>query len=303
MNLNNIGHRAAILITATFSLTAIVLAFVVRSSAAAPVPWVDQSGSPLVTAQPHAQRSCRTANLKIGIGRVGAFHGQATQELLLTNVATEACAFPGAPTGAALLDSGGQRILGSANWATNRLDLAPGQSARLVVGTPGACVGAGHPDVASTLRLALATGETASVSGVWVNVECGPPQTILFIADAMRATRLPASGLQATLSAPADAVRGQTLSYMVVLSNPTATRIALTDCPSYTESLGVAPATAVTRTLLLNCRAAPRLDPGHSLAFEMQLSVPQTMTPGVAKLSWHLAVPDGVAVGTTIVVS
>jgi uncharacterized protein DUF4232 len=299
MNGKTIGHRVATFLLAAASLTALVVAFVATGSAAAPVAWVDQSGTPLAAAAVHAQRACRAADLQIAAGRAGAFQGFATQELVLTNRASDACALAGPPSGSAILDAGGSRSLTAARSAAHRIDLAPGQTARALIGAPGACAGAGHPSVASSLSLELDTGETAAVSGVWVNVECGAPQTILFNAGAVPVQRVPASGLEATLSAPASTARGKTLSYVVILSNPTSTAISFGACPSYTESLGTA-RTLVSRTLRLNCGGAARLAPGQSLAFEMRLGVPQAMTAGTAKLGWHLEVPDGAAAGTAI---
>jgi len=299
------GRRAAILAIGAAALTALVAAFVVTGSAAAPISWVDQAGAPLPAVAPiQAQRLCRAADLQIRVGRDGAFHGWAAQELVLTNTAGDACALAGPLAGAAVLDAGGERALaGSAGAAAHRLDLAPGQTARMLVGTPGACAGAGNPVVASSLRLAFDTGETAAVSGVWLNVECGAPRTVLFSADAIPAAAVPASGLRATLTAPSSVGRGRTLSYVVTLANPTANTITLGSCPSYTEWLGSGPSVGISRTLRLNCGAAPRLGPGQSVAFEMRLSVPQNSTLGPAKLSWHLEVPDGAGAGTTIGVS
>lgn len=304
MKRNNGGHRAAILVVTAASFAALVVGLAVTGSAAAPIPWVDVSGTPLTAAAPvHAQRACTAADLQIAAGRNGAFQGWVAQELLLTNSGAGACALAGPPSGAALLDAGGQRAFTATGSAAHRLDLAPGQTARMVVGTPGACTGAGHPVVASGLQLALPTGETAAVSGVWVNVECGSPRTILFSADAApAAATVPASGLRATLKAPSSAVRGATLTYVVVLSNPTASSIAFGSCPSYTEWLAGPGSAAVKRTLRLNCGAAPSLAPGQSVAFEMRLEVPSTMT-GLTKLSWNLEVPGGAAVGTAIGVS
>ena len=70
------GRRAAILAIGAAALTALVAAFVVTGSAAAPISWVDQAGAPLPAVAPiQAQRLCRAADLQIRVGRDGAFHG------------------------------------------------------------------------------------------------------------------------------------------------------------------------------------------------------------------------------------
>jgi hypothetical protein len=146
--------------------------------------------------------------------------------------------------------------------------------------------------------LAFDAGAPANLSGVWVNVECGSPAVLLFEAGPVPVTDVPASGLRASLSAPASVSGGSTLAYMVILSNLTSGAIAFGSCPSYTESLGGA-----ARTLELNCAQVGSLAPGQSAAFEMKIGVPRSIGPGSAKLSWQLEVPDGTAAGVVLQVS
>jgi hypothetical protein len=295
------GHRTAIFVATAASLAVLGLAFAVSGTAAAPVAWVDVSGTPLAAApSAHAQRSCRAADLQISAGRAGAFQGAASQELILTNLAPDACALAGPLEGEAVLDGGGRRALTTTASAAHRLDLAAGQTARMLVGTPGICAGAGHPNVASNLQLAFDTGETAAVAGVWINVECGSPSTLLFAADALPLAPVAASQLTARLSAPASAFRGRTLVYTVTLTNPSGSAISLSSCPSYTEWLASSPSALVKRTLRLNCAGAPSIAPGQSVAFEMRLWVPRTLAPGATKLGWNLEVPAGAAAGAGI---
>jgi hypothetical protein len=237
------------------------------------------------------------------VGRSGAFQGQATQEVILRNTAADACFLAAPPTGAAVLGDGSQRAISAWSRASHRLDLAPGQGAVVLVGTPGGCAGAGSPVLASSLRLTFGSGPARSVQGVWVDVECGSPAVVYFEPEAAQpASGDPLAGLRATLSTSGPAARGGRFVYEVILSNPTARTISFGSCPSYTEQLGAGAALA-GRTLLLNCAPAGSLAPGQAASFEMKLDVPATMPAGAAKLSWKLEVAGGTFAGKGIQVT
>ncbi len=184
-----------------------------------------------------------------------------------------------------------------------RVDLAPGQSATVLIGTPAVCAGAGQPAVASSVRLTLADGESVTVAGTLIDTRCGAPAVIAFEPGAAPA---PAPGplrtLRASLAAPRATARGAVLAYRVTLANPSATPIALSPCPSYTQVLGAGTA-AVQRTLLLNCRAVAAIAGGAALTYEMRIAVPASAATGATKLSWELEVPGGPVLGTAISVA
>ena|SRR2546425_5955528 len=299
-NLKRRFLSAVLLVAATTLLAACAAGrgLVTGGAAGGPIPWLDANGARLSIPAINAQRACRAGDLQFRAGAVGAHQGRVTQEVLITNTGSDACFLADPPLGTATLGDGTQRTVTAAPDTIHRLDLAPGQTAQLVTGTPAICAGVGHPAVASSLRLSLGT-----VQGVWVNVECGAPVVMLFEALAAAPTAgVPASRLRAVLAAPGSAARGTSLVYQVVLTNPTASAIAFDTCPSYTQWLGTPPM-VVQRTLQLNCAPARTVAAGESIAFEMKITVPQTMEPGLTKLSWSLEVGGGPSSGTTIVVN
>ncbi len=100
------------------------------------IPWVDHpiASSPLVGSAA-AARPCQAADLQVVVGRSGAYHGP-TQELGLVSHASDACYLAGAPRVQLVnADASGHVDLGSS--ATQRVDLAPGQSVLLVIGHRG----------------------------------------------------------------------------------------------------------------------------------------------------------------------
>lgn len=287
-----------------FSAVVVLLATIMAACGAAAggaaggaIPWLDIPGTPLTAPAIVAQRLCGAADLQLRAAAVGAYQGRVTQEVLIRSTARDACFFAGPPLGAVTVGSGSQLSVTAAPGTVHRLDLAPGETARLVMGTPAICPGVGHPKVASSIRLSVGV-----VQGAWVNVECGPPVVMLFEADVSAPTGTDqASGLMAVLSAPGSVSRGTILVYQVTLSNPTASSIAFDACPSYTEWLGTPP-TVVKRTLQLNCGAARTIVAGQSFAFEMKVEVPEAMEPGPTKLNWSLEVRGGPAAGAILAV-
>lgn len=147
------------------------------------LPWIASAGASVAPAPLRAQRTCGAADLKLVRGRTGAWQGRATQQILLTQVGPEPCYLPAPPDAAALLPDGAVDPATPIPSAVHRVDLRPGQGAFLLVGTPASCAGVGHPKVADRLRLTLPGNQVVTVPGVWINVECGPPEVLLLSAD------------------------------------------------------------------------------------------------------------------------
>jgi hypothetical protein len=80
-------------------------------------------------------------------------------------------------------------------------------------------------------------------------------------------------------------VAGTVVSFVIVLSNPTATDVRLDPCPAYQE--GAYPSILTYR---LNCDAVSTIPAGQHVRFEMKARLAPDAV--VAKFFWHLA-PDG----------
>jgi hypothetical protein len=266
------------------------------------------AAAPGVHAAPAAARPCAAADVQVSAGPAGAWRGQATQEIRILNNGSEACALPGFPALQLQPASEAPQTVGASEQApqlaSSLVELAPGEEAVVLLGTPGSCEAANGPErrVSRRLQLALAGGGVKALDGVHIDTLCGRATVLRFERvqgeGAARAAAMKAAGalsqLTGSLSAPDEASRGGTLRYTVTLSNPTAAPVSLAACPAYTQSL-YADGKAVDSTRRLDCGAAGGQIPANaSVSFEMQVQVPAGLAAGNGKLSWKLDGGPGV---------
>jgi hypothetical protein len=285
------------------------------ANSAPTVPWLNQPAAanagrmPATAAGVHP---CAGADLRIVAGAAGAYRGQATQEIRLSNIGASACHLVGFPNVQLLPANEAPQTVAASDVApqliNERVDLAPGDEVMLLIGTPGVCEAANKPErkVSKRVQLALPGGGSKVLDGVHVDTLCGRATVVQFQAvrneAAANARALkPAPALDqliGSLSTPDEAMRGSTLQYSVTLSNPTGNAISLASCPAYTQSL-YADGKAVDSTLRLNCGAAGAQIPANaSISFDMRAQVPADLATGAMKLSWKLQ--DGPGVGKLI---
>ena len=276
-----------------FTLSAVSIALLALSGAAQAAPGV---------------RACAAADVKVTAGQAGAWRGQATQEIRIANTGLEACHLPGFPTVQLQPTNEAPQTVGASEQApelqSTRLELAPGEEIVVLLGTPGTCEAANRPErkVSKRLQLALPGGGVKTVDGVHIDTLCGRATVMRFErvqseANA-RAVAMKVGGavsqLTGSISAPDEASRGGLLRYTVTLSNPTASPVSLSACPSYTQSVWADGKSSDT-TLRLNCAAAGGQIPANgSVSFDMQLAVPAELAAGNGKLSWKLEGGPGV---------
>jgi hypothetical protein len=299
------------------AMSILMLGMMLSSTAhSAPVvPWVNQPATekaPAAPAQARGARPCSSSDLQITAGPAGAYRGQATQEIRLTNIGADACHLVGFPATQLLPAAGSPQTVGAhenaQHLASERVDLAPGEEVVMLIGTPGACDAATGPQrkVNKRVQLALPGGGMKVLEGVHIDTLCGRAAVLKFhpvhneaTASARAAKAGPSlSQLTGTISAPDEQNRGGTLNYTVTLSNPTSSPIALSPCPAYTQSVYTESKT-VSSTLRLNCAAAnAQIPPNAAVSFEIQAQVPADLPAGGAKLNWKLE--DGPGVGKAI---
>lgn len=288
------------------------------SAANGVVPWLNRPAAAPAPAQAAApapaQHACSASDLKVVPGQQGAWRGNATQELRITNRSTESCYLPGAPSLELHHPDAFVEPVSPAAAAQQRIDLAPDEDAYILLGTPGACDAAIGPErkVATRLKLFPRGGGNLTLDGVHVDTLCGPARVLQMEAiqdeskqAAKAAANAAAAGkslglrqLTAAISAPASVARGETLRYTVTLTNPTDAAITLAPCPSYTQSLN-SEGLSQNSTYLLNCAgAAGQIPVGSSVSFAMEAAVPADMTGQGVKLSWSLQ--DASSAGTII---
>lgn len=297
----------------TGGLSAMSLLMVSMAGAAhgaQPVPWLNQpAAARAAAAQPAAgfTHPCAAADLSVVAGAPGAYRGHATQEVRMTNTGASACHLPGFPSAQLQPVGEAPQTVGASDTApqlaSDRLELAPGESALMLVGTPGSCDAATRAQrkVSKQMQLAMPGGGVKVLNGVHVDTLCGRASVIRFHRvqnDAAPKAATPFDQLAGSVSAADDAARGSVLAYTVTLTNPTGAPVSLASCPAYTQSL-YADGKAAATTLRLNCGAAGgQIAANSSVSFEMQAQVPTDFAPGSMKLSWKL--DDGPGVGKMI---
>jgi hypothetical protein len=299
------------------STSVLVLGLMLASPAhsAPTVPWLNQPAAEKaapVSAAVSGTHACASGELRIVAGATGAYRGQATQEVRMTNIGTDACYLTGAPTVQLLPSNEAPQTVGASDaspqLANERVDLAPGDETVILLGAPANCEAATKPErkVSKRLQLALPGGGMKVLEGVHIDTLCGRA-TVMHLqplrneaAASAMAQKLGAAlnQLTGTLSAPDEVSRGGILRYIVTISNPTGNPVSLASCPAYTQSL-FADGKAAESTLRLNCSAAgAQIDANGSVSFEMQAQVPADFAADSVKLSWKLH--DGPAVGKLI---
>jgi hypothetical protein len=296
--------------TAALPCASILLAGIFFSGAANanPVaPWLNVPAAEPIqkTAVTVAQHPCADTDLQIVVGQQGARRGYATQEVQMTNRGADACYLSGAPGIQLLPANAAPKALAvhpnASPHVQERTDLAPGDTAVVLIGTPGSCEAAVGPErkVNKRLKIVPPGGGERALEGVHVDTLCGDASILhMHVAQHEAAPTSPLAQLIGTLSLADGVTAGGVSHYTVTLTNPTNSAIPLSPCPSYTQSVSAGGASS-SATLQLNCAASGnQIAANSSVTYDMQLNVPANLKGGNAKLSWKLQ--DGPSVGTLI---
>jgi hypothetical protein len=83
---------------------------------------------------------------------------------------------------------------------------------------------------------------------------------------------------------------GSTLTYIVVLTNPTDGPISLTPCPGYIQSARTS--TPVKDLYALNCAPVAAIDAHKTVRFEMRMAIPGDTPTGSLTIFWSLIGPS-----------
>lgn len=275
------------------------------------IPWVDlpPSEQPSVTLSPRAATAaCRTADLVLDRIEDGAAAGTRYRRVLVRNTGLDRCTLAGRPVLLGTASPGGERVIstlsaGDPVEVPNATPAAidPGESAVVTVMTYGACLDGRKESNVQAVRLRLPDGGEIALR-TSLNTTCG-----VGLSQWQRpAPRPPAvspfAALVASLDAPPVIRTGETLEFVVTLTNPTGADVVLSPCPNYLVSL-TAPVKA-GGSHQLNCAAT--VVPAHGrLRFAMRMGIP--VLPGYigpTTLQWTLddgTIADGaVGVGAVI---
>jgi hypothetical protein len=277
-----------------------------------PVPWIDNPGVlPTPTPEPTfppLYPQCRADQLTATGGRVGVAAGNLSNEIDFRNTASSACSLSGYPTQLVGIRSDGREVPlspehgGYAASATAAAgNLQPGQIAMLILGTGDACGALNRPtplpgNPYASVRIGMPGGGTLTAVTAFDTI-CGLEVSTFGVHPPVQAPPTdPYPGLRADLEAPAEAVAGTTLQYVVALTNTGSMTQALDPCPAYQQ--GFKAVRPVPGALLLNCRP---IEPGQTLRFAMRLEVPEAS--GQVVLSWGLPGSEATARADLLVTS
>jgi hypothetical protein len=335
--------RALIILAFVLTACAPVPAPLAQTAAATPIPWTTASPkitpapTPTVPPAPTGVRECESAELRAIVGHAQGATGWWIRPLVVGTIADSPCLLVG-PTAVRFLRADGTLTAdaavasptpGAPGWAVvgAQSEPSPTEVARtltqagLLVQSYGDCADSRYSSI-----LLIFTSAHASTQGPDQRIlgRCDAPgQNLIVAADPLwadPALQAPASSprtqLAASLTVPSTARPGDTLLYVVHLTNPSDFPYSLTDCPWYIEWLGghLVEATPAIRggkqpddrpqyvgftkeSYVLNC-AVPEVPARGALDFAMELRVPLDAV-GTETLAWEL-VGTNVRGSTTI---
>ena len=267
--------------------------------------WLDHplrlyvAPAPRLTPYPTTAPPCRAGRLRVSQGRGGVGLGNELTELVFTNLGPGPCVLRGYPTISATTADGARQELSPRHGGTyfgqlSAADLPVGGHVFLDFGTGDGCAGGLQPAVHyHELVFTLPQGgDMAAGPGVSVIEDCGFLDMSVFGLQQRYSTSLPAAAgsvaaLTARLASPQAVRAGRTLSFTVVLDNPTAHAVRLNPCPGYSEGI-YASGLVVRHSFALDCEAMRAIAAHVHVRYEMELAVPGGAPPGIAKLDWSL---------------
>jgi hypothetical protein len=258
------------------------------------VPWTDEPAQgAAVLSQSATAPPCTVAALTLPRDEQawgGAWHDAVSGYFMIRNSGSTSCQLS-APSRITAATPAGPRSFHIGRLFDTTAVLAPGDEVQVQVSSPYDC---GKPLVESTsFALALPTGRL-QVPHARMAVQCGGELADFSARRTSTVATTPAAQLRARLTrVPGTVGPGDTLTYTVILTNPTSRRITLDQCPSYEEGVKGQPSSV--RRYQLNCADAPPIGPHRSVTFAMQLPVPDHVGDGAAVLNWHLQVPGAVS--------
>ncbi len=268
------------------------------SPSASAIPWrdlppVEYSGAgldirPIATA-------CTAADLTLDGVSTGAAMGTQYHSIKVRDAGATRCTLAGRPellfTGAGATRTAQTSPVTYFGAAPNSIPatIDAGEPAWLDVQTYGGCFTSANQAhiILDDIALRLPDGSTLPLRST-VDATCGVGMSEWF-RPTPEQPPLPWVGLTITITAPTTAKLGQTLEYVVELTNSSDVAVALTPCPNYTQTL-TGPGTPLKGGAVgqLNCAVATI--PAHSrVRFDMHLAIPNGPVPdGPVSLRWAL---------------
>jgi len=99
------------------------------------------------------------------------------------------------------------------------------------------------------------------------------------------------SPLMIGVSIPASVNAGGTLTYVVTLTNPTASPARINRCPGYIET-ATGKGINIVQTKALNCDRVGEIPASGQVRYQMRMHIPNTTPSGAAVVTWTLDAPE-----------
>lgn len=259
------------------------------------VPWNDDPATAAQLTESATAPTCRVSALRLPRRQQrwgGVWNNAVAGYLMVENAGRHACELP-RPSRVTARTLAGQGVaFDVGRLSTPAVVLDPGDRVQVQVSSPYDC---GKPLVRSDdVTLTFPTG-TLRIPGARMAVQCGGALVDFTARDTGssgpdRTRTTPASRLTATIShIPRTIAPDGPVTYVVTLTNPTASTITFGDCPAYQEGIKGRPSSV--HSFRLNCDAVPGIAPHSSTRFAMQLPLPSRLPPGPVVLDWKLQLP------------
>ena len=298
------------------------------SSAPTPVPWISATPASLLlptptpTIPPAGTPACRSADLTVVFGGIGALTGgQLAATVLFGNRTARACVLQGLPT-VHLFDGSGRRLQISNTPAlgmpSSPVLVLPGTAdvqahvARSGVGyvemdwathdgAGNACIPT--PPQATQIAVVLPGGDattrvaTSDSMSFWPSIApCYSRLSVsafqAFDVPEASPSANPLSYLAVRLDAPSSVAAGSALDYTVTLSNGSSQPFHFpSECPSYIEWGADSTSAFGKEVHILNCAPVPVIEPAQSVRFAMEIQVAAGTDPGKYALRWQFVPP------------
>ena len=278
------------------------------------IAWSSETPSPFVTPPPIElpdAPACRVDQVSAGLAGWQGATGSMLGGLELWNTSGEPCRLAGQPS-VAILDAAGHRLDVTDAPGTNQTarplvlpadqrapvanEEAPEGLASVMLQWFNWC---GIPPLAPmSLTIELPEGGVLHTPVTGGIPRCDAPDAGSSITvGAFEPTpepaptdppAIPAEALEVRLEVPDHVTAGQTLDYVVVLTNPTSNPVVLSPCPTYQERINSVGG-GVVADYVLDCASVPKIAAGASVRFAMKLDIPASVPASdVAAIVWSL---------------
>jgi hypothetical protein len=281
---------------------------------ASAVPWIHAPTEPAPPPtptppppRPTDARPCTADDVAARFDLSNGAGGHVVIDVRFRNVSESTCVLKGYPQVTAT-EPGLPGVVGTDGSffpSDGTANIATGEAAFLGLETDTYCAarpgGGGGGPLYHHVEIVLPGGGTVALDRPdGFDVTCGLHLTNFFVPQPEQPEpRSPLGELTASLETPATVDAGDTLIYVVDLTNPTDQPVALSPCPAYIQS---APSPTPFKDIeALNCTTVGSIAAHDTVRFEMHMQIPGDTPAETLRISWSLLGPDASAHASALI--